>query len=181
MAMRSDCSEAKRRLRASEVVRSLPSSITSPLCESMRHRWEYLSPRSSPAVVGGCTLPTSMVGRSSFHCGRFRACRVFADPLRVLRMGGRPSNLTFGERREREVAANSSKGLGALVPLLKVRVAEKLVLASAPHLPDQERRCHHQPAPQDCSPHDHVCRGRWPCSPLPILRAVSRVVVFVAQ
>ena len=38
MAMRMGCSEAKRRLKASGVVRSLPSSMTSPLCWSMRHR-----------------------------------------------------------------------------------------------------------------------------------------------
>ena len=38
MAIRKCCSEAKRRLRASGVVRSLPSSITSPFRVSMRHR-----------------------------------------------------------------------------------------------------------------------------------------------
>src|SRR5215217_336751 len=36
--MRSEGSETKRRLRASGVVRSLPSSRTSPFCVSMRHR-----------------------------------------------------------------------------------------------------------------------------------------------
>jgi hypothetical protein len=39
MAMRiGGSSEAKRRLKASGLVRSLPSSIISPLCESMRQR-----------------------------------------------------------------------------------------------------------------------------------------------
>src|ERR687897_567224 len=38
MATRSEGSEAKRRLRASGVVLSLPSSITSPLSVSIRHR-----------------------------------------------------------------------------------------------------------------------------------------------
>jgi hypothetical protein len=38
MAMRIGRSEAKRRLKVSGVVRSLPSSITSPLWVSMRQR-----------------------------------------------------------------------------------------------------------------------------------------------
>jgi hypothetical protein len=38
IAMRKGCSEEKRRLKASGLVRSLPSSATSPLCWSMRHR-----------------------------------------------------------------------------------------------------------------------------------------------
>jgi hypothetical protein len=37
-AMRSGRSEAKRRLMASRVVRSLPSSITSPFSVSRRHK-----------------------------------------------------------------------------------------------------------------------------------------------
>src|SRR5829696_6034160 len=48
-------SEAKRRLKASGVVRSLPSSITSPLCWSMRHKGRSicrLCPiRLSPSVA----------------------------------------------------------------------------------------------------------------------------------
>jgi hypothetical protein len=38
MAMRIGRSEAKRLLKDSGLVRSLPSSITSPSCVSMRHR-----------------------------------------------------------------------------------------------------------------------------------------------
>jgi hypothetical protein len=38
MAIRSGSSEAKRRLKASGLVGSLPSSMTSPLSVSMRHR-----------------------------------------------------------------------------------------------------------------------------------------------
>jgi hypothetical protein len=51
---------------------------------------------SNPAVTFGCTLLLSMVGRSSFPLG-IRARILLADPLRVLRMGGRPSHLIFGE------------------------------------------------------------------------------------
>jgi hypothetical protein len=32
-------------------------------------RWEYLSPRSTPAVIRGCSLLTSIKGRSSFRLG----------------------------------------------------------------------------------------------------------------
>ena len=104
MAMRiGGCSEAKRRLRVSGVVRSLPSSMTSPLCWSIRHRYEYLSPRSNPAVVFGSSLLPSMVGRSSFHIGRFRARRTLADPKGTAHLGGRPSHLIFSERRLGEV------------------------------------------------------------------------------
>jgi hypothetical protein len=70
MAMRSSCSEAKRRKKASGVVRSLPSSITSPLTVSMRQRWELFVAE----IHSGCYLrllfATTMVGRSSFHIGR---------------------------------------------------------------------------------------------------------------
>ena len=38
MAMRMGCSEEKRLLKASGVVRILPSSITSPLAVSRRHK-----------------------------------------------------------------------------------------------------------------------------------------------
>ena len=51
---------------------------------------------SNPAVTFGCTLLPSIKGRSSFPLG-IRARRTFADPQRVLRMGGRPSHLIFGE------------------------------------------------------------------------------------
>ena len=48
------------RSKASGMVRSLPSSITSPLTVSMRQRQEYLSPMSNPAVVFGCSLLPSI-------------------------------------------------------------------------------------------------------------------------
>jgi hypothetical protein len=49
-------------------------------------------------ITFGCSLLPSMVGRSSFHIGPFRARRTVADPLRVLRTsGGRPSHLIFRE------------------------------------------------------------------------------------
>ena|SRR5215207_9895906 len=57
---------------------------------------------SNPAVIFGCSLLKSMVGRSSFRLG-VRASTVFADPLRVLRTGGRPSYPIFLERRKAEV------------------------------------------------------------------------------
>jgi hypothetical protein len=51
-------------------------------------------------ITFGCSLLPSMVGRSSFHIGPFRARRTVADPLRVLRTsGGRPSHLIFRELR----------------------------------------------------------------------------------
>src|SRR5829696_412730 len=102
MAMRMDSSEAKRRSKAWGLVRNLPSSTTSPLCWSMRHRWEYLSPRSNPAVAFGCALLTSMVGRSSFHFGRQsppNSCR----PSKGTAYGGRPSHPIFLELRKGEL------------------------------------------------------------------------------
>src|SRR5215203_7271750 len=57
---------------------------------------------SNPAGIFGCSLLKSMVGRSSFRLG-VRASTVFADPLRVLRTGGRPSYPIFLERRQGEV------------------------------------------------------------------------------
>src|SRR5215213_6973997 len=87
MAMRiGGRSEEKRRLKASGLVRSLPSSITSPLCESMRHRRLYLSPRSNPAVIFGRPLLPSMVGRSSFHFGPLEPGEQL-QTQRVLRRG----------------------------------------------------------------------------------------------
>src|SRR5215210_7393241 len=86
MAIRRGSSEEKRRLKASGVVRSLPSSITSPLCESMRHRRLYLSPRSNPAVIFGRPLLPSMVGRSSFHIGPLEPVEHL-QTFRVLRRG----------------------------------------------------------------------------------------------
>src|SRR5215211_5502272 len=60
MAILREYSESKRRLRAPGVVRSLPSSMTSPLSVSMRQRRLYLSPRSSPAVIFGWSLLPSI-------------------------------------------------------------------------------------------------------------------------
>src|SRR5215212_12192057 len=97
MAIRRGSSEEKRRLKASGVVRSLPSSMTSPLSESMRHRRLYLSPRSNPAVIFGRPLLPSMVGRSSFPYWAFRALRTFADRKGTAHLGGRPSHLIFRE------------------------------------------------------------------------------------
>jgi len=54
------------------------------------------------AVIFGRPLLPSLMGRSSF-LGRWSPYRVLADPLRVLRMGGRPSHLTFREIVEGEV------------------------------------------------------------------------------
>src|SRR5215218_10381463 len=96
IAMRMGRSEAKRRLRTSGVVRNLPSSTTSPLSVSMRHRWEYLSPRSNPAVIFGLLLLPSMWADPPSIMG-VRARLTVADPLRVLRIGGRPSHLIFRE------------------------------------------------------------------------------------
>src|SRR5215212_12271742 len=86
MAIRRGSSEEKRRLKASGVVRSLPSSMTSPLSESMRHRRLYLSPRSNPAVIFGRPLLPSMVGRSTFHIGPLEPGEQL-QTQRVLRRG----------------------------------------------------------------------------------------------
>src|SRR5215218_10788946 len=66
---------------------SRPSSITSPLCVSMTHRWEYLSPRSNPAVIFSCALLPSMVGRSSFPYWALEPVE-YLQTLRVLRIWG---------------------------------------------------------------------------------------------
>src|SRR5919112_2999443 len=80
-------SEEKRGLKLSGLVRSLPSSITSPLCESMRQRGKSTC-RPSPSRLSASDAlcyypwwadPPSIVG--------LRARRTFADPLRVLRRG----------------------------------------------------------------------------------------------
>src|SRR5215212_2113486 len=86
IAILSAYSESKRRLRASGVVRSLPSSMTSPLSVSMRQRRLYLSPRSNPAVICGWLLLPSILGRSSFPNWALRA-RQSLQTLRVLRRG----------------------------------------------------------------------------------------------
>src|SRR5919107_5656469 len=100
MAMRIGwCSEAKRRLRASGVVRSLPSSIASPLSVSTTQRKLYLSPRSIPTVIDGFLLLTSHMGRSSFLGVRARI-----KCLQTIRycVEGRPSHLIFVECRQGE-------------------------------------------------------------------------------
>jgi hypothetical protein len=95
MAIRSGCSEAKCRLRASGLVRSLPSSSTSALCWSMRHSGRS-SCRRGPIQLSSqwFVFATIHGGPILLSLGRFRARRTFADPLRVLR-GGRPSHLIF--------------------------------------------------------------------------------------
>src|SRR5215211_1200321 len=90
------CSEVKRRLKASGVVRSLPSSITSPLSESRRQRG-----RSSCRL---CPIRLSYLDALCYHPLRadppsilgVRA-RQTLQTLRVLRMGVRPSHLIFRE------------------------------------------------------------------------------------
>src|SRR5215218_274996 len=52
----------------------------------MRHKQEYLSPRSSPAVTFGCCLLPSMVGRSSFPYWASEPVERL-QTQRVLRMG----------------------------------------------------------------------------------------------
>ena len=88
MAMRiGSRSEAKRRLKASEVVRSLPSSITSPLLVSMRQRGRSicrLCPIRLSCLVVRCYHP--WWADPPFHWA-VRARIVFAD-LRVLRSRG---------------------------------------------------------------------------------------------
>src|SRR5215204_4521036 len=109
MATRSGRSEAKRRLRASGLVRSLPSSITSPLCVSVAevqsgcHRWLFAA-----NIHGGPIL---------LSIGPLRAHTTFADPKGYC-AGGRPSHLIFLELRRSEVPrtplpgtwVNSSQG-----------------------------------------------------------------------
>src|SRR5215213_8163451 len=96
IAMRSEGSETKRRLRASGVVRSLPSSTTSPLCVSMRHRGRStcrLCPiRLSPSVVL-CYHPRWPILLPYWASEPVEDLQT----QRVLRMGGRPSHLIFGE------------------------------------------------------------------------------------
>src|SRR5215208_6575470 len=88
MATHSGRSEQKRCLRASGVVRSLPSSITSPLSVSSRHRWLYLSPRSIPSVIDGFLLLPSSMGRSSFLWASKKRARIVVADHKVLRVGG---------------------------------------------------------------------------------------------
>jgi hypothetical protein len=80
-------SEAKRRLRASGVVRSLPSSIASPPSVSMRHRDSCIC-RPSPirlSSVGGCCYHHPWADPPSWAV---RARMAFADPLGYCVSGG---------------------------------------------------------------------------------------------
>ena len=101
MAMRRGSSEAKRRLKASGVVRSLPSSITSPLSLVDEAQVGVLVAEIQP----GCHL---WLHFATIHCGPILLSGPLEpvehlQTLRVLRMGGRPSHLIFGELRQREV------------------------------------------------------------------------------
>src|SRR5918995_7381608 len=96
MAMRMGCSEAKRRLKVSGLVRSLPSSIISPLSVSMRHR-----DRSTCLL---CPIRLSCVDALCYH--PWWADPPFylglLEPVNLCRpkgycAGGRPSHLIFGE------------------------------------------------------------------------------------
>src|SRR5215207_5175367 len=66
----------------------------------MRQRYEYLSPRSNPAVIFGCPLLHHSWADPPSWAARARI--VLAD-LKVLRTGGRPSHLIFREPRYDEV------------------------------------------------------------------------------
>src|SRR5215203_2906608 len=102
MAMHMGCSEEKRRLKASGVVLSLPSSITSPLAVSRRHRGRSacrLCPIRLSSLDALCyhpwwADPPSIVG--------LRARRAVADPQGSA-YGGRPSHLIFVELRHCEL------------------------------------------------------------------------------
>src|SRR3712207_769037 len=87
MATRVGRSEPNRRSNASGVVRSRPSSMTSPLSVSIKHRWLYLSPRSSPAVIFGCSLLPSVMGRFLLPLSPYGARILQTLTLRVLREG----------------------------------------------------------------------------------------------
>jgi hypothetical protein len=86
------CSEVKRRLKASGVVRSLPSSITSPLSESRRQRGRSscrLCPIRLSSLDALCYQPLRADPPSILGV----RARQTLQTLRVLRMGVRPSHL----------------------------------------------------------------------------------------
>jgi hypothetical protein len=91
------------RCRASGVVRSLPSSTTSPLCVSMRHRGRSSCRRDpirlSP-LVALCYHPW-WADPPSYWAVRARI--LLADPKGTAHLGGRPSHPIFRERRQGEV------------------------------------------------------------------------------
>src|SRR5215211_7210630 len=98
MAILREYSESKHRLRASGVVRSIPSSMTSPLSVSIRQRRLYLSPRSSPAVIFGCSLlPSISRADPPSHFGPLKSPLNICRPTGYCVLGGRPSHLIFGE------------------------------------------------------------------------------------
>jgi hypothetical protein len=105
------CSETKRRKKASGVVRSLPSSITSPLSESRRHKGRS-SCRLCPILLSYldalCYHP--LRADPPFHIGRFRARRMFADPKGTAHLGVRPSHLIFRESPECELRRDGVLG-----------------------------------------------------------------------
>src|SRR3712207_5613785 len=101
MVILSGCSESNRRLMASGVVRTLPSSSISPLSVSSRHRWLYLSPRSSPAVVFAAPLLPLSTGRSPPSIELYGARRYLQTlQHRVLRRGSAFSSSSKVELEE---------------------------------------------------------------------------------
>src|SRR5215207_2375159 len=83
IAMRSGRSEQKRRLKASGLVRSLPSSITSPLCWSMRHRGRSTcrpSPIRLSLVVAVCYHPSWADPPFVWASSNREPAIAFADP-----------------------------------------------------------------------------------------------------
>src|ERR671913_506775 len=105
IAMRKGCSDAKRRLKASGVVRSLPSSITSPLCESMRHRGRStcrLCPIRLSCLVGLCYHHSWADLLLSFGPLAKESPYSLCRPQGYC-VGGRPSHLIFRELRHGKV------------------------------------------------------------------------------
>jgi hypothetical protein len=92
------CSESKRRLRASGVVRSLPSSMTSPLSVSIRHIWGCICHRD-PARLSSLVAPCYHYSRadSSFHSEPIGSSYILQTLTQGTALGGRPSHLIFGE------------------------------------------------------------------------------------
>src|SRR5215207_1274726 len=84
----------------------------------MRQRYEYLSPRSNPAVIFGCPLLHHSWADPPSWAARARI--VLAD-LKVLRTGGRPSHLIFREPRKANLR-ESPKGEVRRTPLPRTRV-----------------------------------------------------------
>src|SRR5215213_7998421 len=88
IAMRMGCSEAKRRLKVSGLVRSLPSSIISPLSVSMRHRGRSTclrGPIRLSCVDALCYHP--LRADPPFHIGPLEPVECL-QTLRVLRTWG---------------------------------------------------------------------------------------------